>query len=303
MIPSEKEFKPIQIYMYVCDLYDQELKYYCQRYSNNSNPAFTDQEIMTIYLFAGHCQKYFQIRDIHSFASEYLSSWFPKLPSYQTFNLRLNRLGEAFRVLSQRLISSFMPADCDNGVSLVDSLPIVTCADRNRKAKVAPEITSKGYCSTKNMYYHGVKLHAMTRRREGTIPFPGSLMITPAGDNDLTVFKQAWGDYIRDTMIFGDKIYSDFEYFNENRKQKQNIEMLTPVKAIKGQAEQERQGQKAYNDLYSTAVSKVRQPIESFFNWLNEKTTIQRAQKVRSTKGLLVHTMGKIAIAFIYLIF
>ena len=153
------------------------------------------------------------------------------------------------------------------------------------------------------MYYHGVKLHAMTRRREGTIPFPGSLMITPAGDNDLTVFKQAWGDYIRDTMIFGDKIYSDFEYFNENRKQKQNIEMLTPVKAIKGQAEQERQGQKAYNDLYSTAVSKVRQPIESFFNWLNEKTTIQRAQKVRSTKGLLVHTMGKIAIAFIYLIF
>ena len=303
MIPSEKEFKPIQIYMYVCDLYDQELKYYCQRYSNNSNPAFTDQEIMTIYLFAGHCQKYFQIRDIHSFASEYLSSWFPKLPSYQTFNLRLNRLGEAFRVLSQRLISSFMPADCDNGVSLVDSLPIVTCAGRNRKAKVAPEITSKGYCSTKNMYYHGVKLHAMTRRREGTIPFPGSLMITPAGDNDLTVFKQAWGDYIRDTMIFGDKIYSDFEYFNENRKQKQNIEMLTPVKAIKGQAEQERQGQKAYNDLYSTAVSKVRQPIESFFNWLNEKTTIQRAQKVRSTKGLLVHTMGKIAIAFIYLIF
>jgi len=36
---------------------------------------------------------------------------------------------------------------------------------------------------------------------------------------------------------------------------------------------------------------------------LNEKTTIQRAHKVRSTKGLLVHTMGKIAIAFIYLIF
>jgi hypothetical protein len=32
MIPSEKEFKLIQIYMYICDLYDQELKYYCQKY-------------------------------------------------------------------------------------------------------------------------------------------------------------------------------------------------------------------------------------------------------------------------------
>ena len=303
MIPRKKELKLIQIYMYICDLYDQELKYYCQRYSNNSNPAFTDQEIMTIYLFAGHFQKYFQIRDIYNYASKYLSSWFPKLPSYQTFNLRLNRLDEAFRVLSGRLTSSFMPDDCDRVTSLVDSLPVITCGGRNRKGKVAPEITSKGYCSTKDMYYYGLKLHALASRREGTIPFPESLMVTPAGDNDLTVFKQAWGDYIRDRIIFGDKIYSDFEYFNDDRKQKQNIEMFTPVKAVKGQSEQERQRRKAYNDLFSTAVSKVRQPIESFFNWLNEKTTIQRAQKVRSTKGLLVHTMGKIAIAFIYLIF
>lgn len=47
-------------------------------------------------------------------------------------------------------------------------------------------------------------------------------------------------------------------------------------------------------------VSKARQPIESFFNGLNEKTNIQKAMKVRSTSELLVHTMGKIAIAFIY---
>lgn len=79
--------------------------------------------------------------------------------------------------------------------------------------------------------------------------------------------------------------------------------MLTPVKGVKGQSEQEKQRNKAYNDLFSSAVSKVRQPIESFFNWLEEHTTIQRAHKVRSTSGLLIHTMGKIAIAFIYLIF
>jgi hypothetical protein len=121
MIPKKKELKLIKIYMYICDLYASELKYYCQRYSNNSNPAFTDQEIMTIYLFAGHCQKYFHVKDIHTFASEYLSSWFPKLPSYQTFNLRLNRLSEAFKILNQRLTSSFIPKDCDFDISLVDS--------------------------------------------------------------------------------------------------------------------------------------------------------------------------------------
>lgn len=303
MIPKKKELKLIRIYMYICDLYDSELKYYCQRYSNNNAPSFTDQEIMTIYLFAGCCQKYFMVKDIHSFTKEYLSSWFPSLPSYQTFNLRLNRLNECFRVLSQRLISSFTPEDCDFDVSLVDSMPVITCAGRNRVAKVAKEITTKGYCSTKNQYYYGLKLHALAFRRKGTIPFPESITYTPAEDNDLTVFKQNWGDIIANRMIFGDKIYSDFEYFNDNKKQSQNIQMFTPVKTIKGQHEQEKQRNKAYNDLFSTAVSKVRQPIESFFNWLNERTKIQRAHKVRSTSGLLVHMMGKIAIAFIYLIF
>ncbi|KAA4951531.1 transposase [Bacteroides fragilis] len=63
------------------------------------------------------------------------------------------------------------------------------------------------------------------------------------------------------------------------------------------------QREKAARDLLSSAVSKIRQPIESFFNWLNERTNIQRAMKVRSTPGLIIHTMGKMAIAFIYLIF
>jgi hypothetical protein len=196
-----------------------------------------------------------------------------------------------------------MPTDCDINVSLVDSMPIITCGGRNRTGKVAAEITNKGYCATKNQYYYGLKLHTPAFRRKGSIPFPEGLVFTPAGDNDLTAFKEAWGDTISNRMIFGDKIYSDFEFFNESKKQKENIEIFTPVKAIKAQCEAIKQWDKAYNDLFSAAVSKVRQPIESFFNWLNEKTTIQKAQKVRSTAGLLVHAMGKMAIAFIYLIF
>lgn len=79
--------------------------------------------------------------------------------------------------------------------------------------------------------------------------------------------------------------------------------MLTPIKGIKGQTEEEKQRDKAYADLFSTAVSSVREPIESLFNWLIEKTDIQRASKVRSTKGLLTFICERIAAAFIYLIF
>ena len=303
MITREKELKLIVMYLYICELYDNELKYYCQRYSNNSNPAFTDQEIMTIYLFAGYCQKYFLIKDIHTFANEYLLSWFPLLPSYQTFNHRLNLLSEAFKVLSRNLLESFRPDNCDYLISLVDSMPIITCEGRNRKGRVARDITSKGYCSTKNKYYYGIKLHALAYKRKSKIPFPESIILTYASENDLTVFKQNWGDELFNKYVFGDKIYSDFEYFNQKKNESQNLLMFTPVKAIKGQTEFLNYINRAADDLFSTAVSKVRQPIESLFNWLNDNTNIQRANKVRSTSGLLIHTMGKIAIAFMYLIF
>ena len=79
MISREKELKLIAIYLYICDLYNSTLKFECQRFSNNAKPDFTDQELMTIYLFVGYEQRYFQINEIHSFTKDYLLDWFPKL--------------------------------------------------------------------------------------------------------------------------------------------------------------------------------------------------------------------------------
>lgn len=42
--------------MYVYDVYEPSLKFYCQRFCNNSNPIFTDQELLTVYLFFGAYQ-------------------------------------------------------------------------------------------------------------------------------------------------------------------------------------------------------------------------------------------------------
>ena len=196
----------------------------------------------------------------------------------------------------------FVPQDGDLEISLTDSVPIVTCKGKNRKAKVATEIVDKGWCSIQNMFYYGLKLYLLGFRRPGTVPFPEFTGITAASENDLTAFKELFGDFIYNRVIFGDKIFSDQPYI-DGKLIKQNIEMFTPIKPGKGESECVRQREKAYRDLFGAAVSKVRQPVESFFNWLNEKTQIQNAQKVRATKGLAVHIFGKIAAAFIYLIF
>jgi hypothetical protein len=270
------------------------------RFSNNSEPEFTDQEILTIYLFAMHAEQRFKVSQIYEYADGYLRSWFPRLPSYVAFNMRINRLSEALKSLSIHLIERFEPADCDKQASLLDSLPIITCSGK-RRGKVAPEITDKGFCSTKSMYYYGLKLHALGFRRISQLPFPEQFLLTPASENDLNLFRQAWGG-IENRVFYGDKIYHDGDYF-ENAFKNQNSIMLTPVKAIKGQSENIRLWDKAANDLFSTSVSKVRQPIESLFNWLIEKTDIQRASKVRSAKGLMVQVFGRIAAAYIFLIF
>jgi hypothetical protein len=240
--------------MYISELYQMELQYACQRQSNNSSPDFTDQEVITIYLFALTEQKFFQVTDLYLFAKEYLHSWFPKLPFYQAFNSRLNRLCEAFKALVIGLITCYVPDDCDLKTSLTDSMPIVTCKQKNRKAKVARELVDKGWCSTKNIYYYGLKLHLLGFRRPGTIPFPEFIGITGASENDLTAFKELLGDYIFDRVIFGDRIFSDKPYF-DMMADKQNIQMLIPVKLVKGEADCIRQREKAYRDLFGNAVS------------------------------------------------
>ena len=300
MITKNNEDKLIEIYFYICEKFEKDLKYCCQRYSNNNNPTFTDQEIMTIYLYTINQEQRFKCKQIHRFAEDYLRSWFPKLPSYSAFNNRINRLCEAFIHLVSPLLAEFKPKDCSSDVSLLDSMPIITCSGK-RAGKVAPQLTDKGYCSTKGMYYYGVKLHALAFHHKGHLPFPEQLLITPASENDLNVFRNAWS-HIENRTFYGDKIYLDKDFFLDFKTSKKSV-MLTPVKGIKNQSTWEKQFDKAANDLFSTAVSKIRQPIESLFNWFIEKTDIQRANKVRSTKGLIVHLFGKIAAAFIYLIF
>ncbi len=300
MIPKAKALKLIAIYLHICKLHDEELKYLVQRYTNNDKPAFTDQEMMAVYLFCVHQEQRFNVSQIYNFADHYLRSWFPALPSYQAFNNRLNRLSEAFKAVAAHSFNTFIPTECSRDASLLDSMPIITCSGK-RSGKVANQITDKGYCSTKSLYYYGLKLHALAFSRPKRLPFPEQIVITPASENDLNVFRQDWGN-IPNRTFFGDKIYHDTTYF-EALELTVNSIMLTPVKGVKGQPEVIRQMDKAANDLFSSAVSSVRQPIESLFNWLIQKTDIQRASKVRSTKGLLVHVFGKIAAAFIGLLF
>ncbi len=204
--------------MYICDVYQFSLKFNCQRFSNNANPLFTDEELLTVYLFCGAYQRYFNIKDIYTFTKEYLLSWFPNLLSYQTFNYRLNRMSGAINELVKHLITFFKPEDYDSMSSLIDSMLIITCVGKNKTGKVATEIATKRYCSTKNMYYFGLKLLTVAFCRKGTIPFLEMIILSSAEENDLTVLKREAADRLTQRNIFADKIYSDFSFWGNKQQ-------------------------------------------------------------------------------------
>jgi len=292
--------KLIVIYFHICHCYDTDLIAHCQRMSNNYQPKFTDQEIITIFLYCLIVENRREVKDIYEFADNYLRGWFPDMTkSYEGFLTRLNNLHGVFPVLCQLLIQAKMEIIHPEKMRLyqgliacvVDSMPIVMAKGaRSFGAKVAPEYCDKGYCASKKLHYYGLKLHVMGFSIFGKLPLPEFIGTSPASHNDLTVFKPLW-ETIHDRAIFADKIYAN-QAFERWLLQNNNVQVLTPVKKKKGQEDLE-----FVDKMYSRAVSQVRQPIEAFFNWIIEKVGIQKASKVRSEKGLFVHVYGRFAAA------
>jgi len=285
----------VKIYLLVCDEYEKNLKFAVQRFSNNNKPEFTDQEVMTIMLFCTSVERRFKVKEVYCFAANYLRGWFPLLPSYVAFTMRVNRLGEAFRLLLSSLLENEAPENRSESTYLVDSMPIIICSGK-RRSKVANEIADKSYCASKSIYYYGVKVHLLTSKVDETLPFPERIIITPASEADLNVFRDNWSQ-IAGKNVFADKAYQDTEM--ESKMLEIKSEILSPVKYPRGVPEQVKQLFRAADDLFSTAVSSIRQPIESLFNWFIEKSDIQRASKVRSTNGLIVHIFNKLAAIYI----
>ncbi len=291
------ELQLIQLYLWVCLVYDKHpmLKY--QRLSNNWQPTFTDQELITIYLF-GHIQGHFRQKRIYEYILQHFFDWFPDLPSYQAFNARLNELSESLKILVYELMTKFPEGEefFAEQDSVIDSLPIMLAVrSRSGQAKVALNEANVGYCASKDIFYHGVKMHILARKQYQQLPLPEILTIRQASGHDLPVLQEFRGK--TGGIIFADKAYQD--QLTEREWAAQGVIICTPDKKRKNTEVYE----VGKSGLWSRFVSAMRQPIESLFNWIIEKTDIQNGSKIRSREGLLVHCYGKLAASLFILCF
>ena len=292
----DTQYTLVRIYLFVCRHYRGRLAATVQRQSNNSEPDFTDKEVLTVYLF-GLAKKRETVNETHEYAEEHFSDWFPDLPSYQSYNRRLNRLNAVFSPLVEKALEEIDgQGGHKNMLRIVDSMPIMLAkGTRASQATVASErIVDVGYCSSKDTFYHGVKLHVVAERRSNQLPLLRRAGLTPGSENDLRALRRVLPE-IESGVLCGDKAYCDGP-LKEQLAETQDLDLLTPVKKEKGQ-----RTLSSADKLYSEAIGRMRQPIESLFSWIDEKTSIQQASKVRSYRGLLVHVFGQLAAAMLIL--
>lgn len=289
------ETKLIELYLLICRLYDNQPVLKQQRLSNNHQPLFSDEELLTMYLF-GHLQGHTTGRRIYDYSQNHWREWFPALPAYQAFNRRLNELAPAFELLIEQLLKSaawqIQPADD----RLIDSVPVMLArATRANRARVAPELADTGFCATKQMYYRGVKLHFIAARRSHRLPLPERIHLSHASQHDLAALRELSPQMPASGGLFADKAYYHAETSAEFKEQ--GSFLVASYKRHRNEPE------KDVPTLYNRFVSAIRQPLESLFNWLIQKTDLQNASRVRSNQGLKVHCYGKIAVACLLLTF
>lgn len=283
----------IALYCTVCQCYRSRLANEVQRLSNNCRPQFTDEEVITIYLW-GTLNRQTELRRIYDLVKNYLPEWFPKLPSYQAFSRRVNDLSRAFQLLAEMWMEELFPDMPTSNSFVIDSMPIILAKDsRSDRAKVATEVCSKTYNAVRGQWYYGMKLHALGMLVSHKMPIPVSISFSPASASDLSTAREMFAQTsaFPSGYLFADKVYIDSTW-KEHLANEYGLRLLTPRKKLPNITDAIRS-----RDTYSSYVSSRRQSIESFFHWLNTVTGIQNASKVRSLKGLLSHLFGKLAAA------
>jgi IS5 family transposase len=287
------ETKLIELYLLICRLYDTKPVLRQQRLSNNHRPLFSDEELLTIYLF-GHLQGMTTQRRIYDYIHNHWREWFPALPAYQTVNGRLNELAPAFELLIEQLLISGAWQVRASDDRLIDSVPVMLArGTRANRARVAPDLAGTGFCATKQQHYRGVKLHFIAARRIRQLPLPEKVHLSPASRHDLSALREVSPSLPAGCGLFADKAY--FHRDTEADCKERGWFLVAAYKRHRHEAE------KDVPTLYNRFVSAIRQPLESLFNWLIQTTDLQNASRVRSSQGLRVHCYGKLAVACLLL--
>ncbi|MCP4459976.1 MAG: IS982 family transposase [Cytophagales bacterium] len=254
------------------------------RTSNNSNPIFTDVEVITIAL-VGELKGENSERAWWRFVNKNYGHLFPHLCSRTRYGRRLKRLSQVMEMIRQNLLYR-LDANVDS-YRLVDSFPfrLAKLPRLARSSKPFEYAGSVGFCPTLKEYYYGFKVNLITELRGIPIAF----VLTPANPHDTEGLKQLLNEMIElgfhsmTIVIVGDKGYIGKEY----------AQFIKENYGIKLMAIQKNYDKKMPKSGLNVLLTKTRRLVETTIGCLTE-TMNANWTYCRSIKGLITKLIAKI---------
>lgn len=154
------------------------------RKSNNSEPSFSDAEVITIAL-VGELQGEDSQKAWHGKVKKNWRHLFPLLCDRTRYGRRLRRLRVPMAHIQQHLC--FLLGVEEDRHRIVDSFPLSLCRLQrvNSSSRPFEYMATVGYNASKKEYYYGFKVQLLCDLRG----IPTFLVLTPAHASDLSGFE------------------------------------------------------------------------------------------------------------------
>lgn len=117
-------------------------------------------------------------------------------------------------------------------------------------------------------------------RRINRLPLPEKIHLSEASQHDLAALRELSPRLPEGAALFADKAY--FHRETERDCKAAGWFLLASYKRHRFETEGD------VPTYYNRFVSAIRQPLESLFGWVIQKTDLQNASRVRSSQGLKV---------------
>lgn len=142
----------------------------------------------------------------------------PNMLGKSQLNRRLHSIKrEVWNAVLNLLFIEFSKQNINNEF-IVDSCPISTCKlARMNRSKLYSEKKYLGYCAAKDEFFVGLKLHMICDTKGNPVQF----ILLPGSEHDMKAFKKIEIRLPKNSSIYADKAYVDYEYEDRLIQEKQ----------------------------------------------------------------------------------
>jgi hypothetical protein len=185
----------------VCDDFLKAMNHH-----DDAQAGMTSAEVMTTALvsarFFKNCLEHARV-----FLKE--AGYMPNMLSHSRLNRRLHGLPEGMWLGLFSALAQVHQQQADSLDYIVDSLPIAVC-DNYRIPRChlygSRRSVFRGYIASKKRYFFGLRAHVLTTAQG----CPVELVLAPASEADVVVFKRLQLDLPDGATIYADKAYTDY---------------------------------------------------------------------------------------------